>query len=285
MTFPQTQPVLAVTGGQDYWRLFTNLLSPGDLYESNVSGNAFVLGPQSDVAQVLITYFASQQSNRVEQALLSPDKPLVGRVDATNEAEHYPTGDLPGRILISTADTFDPNMPLGLVMGDATEYNPDDDLAIVNMPFIDLYQYFAPQGGPVPPRVDKTYYYQQYQDTPDAGTGAYFICIPYFGRRYAYLSAHNQDTGSVRTLKVFGVNFTATTQPTVVYMTKELFSSAFNDTDQIDKVVASGQDGSFDYLIIHISGGAVGAEPMPVKMIVSDDVVTGCCEAAAVPEV
>ena len=44
MSFPQPSSIAPIIGGKEFWRLKTQLLSAGDLYESEVSALGFAMG-------------------------------------------------------------------------------------------------------------------------------------------------------------------------------------------------------------------------------------------------
>src|SRR5690348_7452464 len=85
--------------GYDFFRLNTLLSCPGDIYESKQSGRAFMLGPESDIANVGVTYFDDQKTPTfVSQFVLTPQRPWSGRIDARNEVGYMPA-NRPGRLL------------------------------------------------------------------------------------------------------------------------------------------------------------------------------------------
>ena len=77
MTFPQTLSVDQLRDGQQFWRLFTEPESSGDIWESDVGALAFAIGADSDIARALITYYDLTETDRVNSLVVSANKPFI----------------------------------------------------------------------------------------------------------------------------------------------------------------------------------------------------------------
>ena len=201
MTFPQTTAIQAVQDGQEFWRLFTPLDSSGDIYESESSGRAFVMGSQSDVSQVGVTYFDFQAPDNSNCVTVSVDKPLIGRLDALGTKD-YQTGDR-ARILISTNDLIPPvgfRPPLA---------GGGDGVQIVT-PRLDLLQYLSAEPTFIAPRANRIHLFE---NLPSGGgaTVDWFL-VPFYGRRFAEITLKMLGivpivNGPALDVDVFGLNF------------------------------------------------------------------------------
>lgn len=198
MTFPQTTAVEASRNGQEVWRLFTPLVSSGDIYESELSCRAAVIGPDSDIARASITYYDVQNANQANTASVSVSKPYVGRLDAL-ASRTYPTGDR-ARLLISPVDLIPPPgfSPPSAGGGDRINIIP---------PSIDVLFYLGEVPQVISPRVNKTYLLEQLNIlTP---TDTVWFLLPFYGRRqvrttFKNLGILSQPAVDVR---VYGINF------------------------------------------------------------------------------
>jgi hypothetical protein len=180
--------------------LLTPLTSPGDIYESEQSGHALALGPQSDVANINVAYFDDQVPTFVNQTQIGPRRSFVGRIDARNTDTYAPT-NRPGRVFFWPADLYDPSYIPAFQGGG----QPDQVTFIT--PIIDVIQYFSPQPSLVPARNDKTF---RFTDVPFAiggeGQREGWLIVPYWGRQSAAIRCSNFTSAEVD-LKVRGVNY------------------------------------------------------------------------------
>lgn len=264
MSYPQSIASEAVLGGQSYWRLNTLLVSPGDIYESDVSALAFSVGPDSDISNVAINYFDPQAGvSSMNEFVVSPDRSMVGLVSARNEVP-YPlrlSGNRPGKILISSADVYDPSFQPASFAG--------GDRMVFEAPRLDVIQYFSAPPSLTPQRSDKNYFYKGFPVT-----NWNFIVIPFYGRKYAYFSIQNDDAVAAADWQVIGVNYSITTNPQQ-HIEKQLQAvTAVSATGGFDDlVVKASTDGVFDALCLGINYTPTGDLALAVKVRVSDDAV------------
>ncbi len=198
MSFPQTSPVEAMRNGQEFWRLLTPLVSSGDIYEAEVSSRALVIGSDSDIARVNITYYDVQNANIANNASVSVDKPFVGRLDAI-ASQPYQSGDR-ARLLISTLDLVPPT---GFRPPSAGEGDP---VSIVQ-PYIDLLFYLREQPGFIAPRSNKVHLLEQLPLF--TSTNPQWMLVPFYGRRFTEVTI--KSLGFVGQpaidVNVYGINF------------------------------------------------------------------------------
>ncbi len=258
MAFPQPNADKYCLNGYQYFRLFTPLASPGDIYESAQSCHACCVGPESDIANVVVQYFDDQVTNFVQQTTISPRRAFLGRIDARNEATYAPSGT-PGRIMFWAADLYDPNFkPTGFTVG-------VDHMQFI-VPQMDIIQYFKPTDA-APQRIDKQYLFQNYS------VGITYIVVPFYGRKYCYAEITNRTPVTPATIKIIGVNYAITDdsstgltvpyhQETILQATASLATGA-----QLTKIITATANGTFDALVFGVSADG----PAPLKIVTSDD--------------
>lgn len=193
MSFPQTTSVNAIRGGLEIWRLFTEIESSGDIYEADTSARALVIGPDSDVGRVMVTYFDEQAPASANSATLSVTKPWVGRLDAF-PARNYASGDA-ARLLFSLPDLMPPPFftPSGA-----------EPFELIQ-PTLDLLFYIAEEPGFIAPRSDKVFLFEQLQ----AIAFASWYLVPFYGRRSAKFTFKSLGLAAqpAVTVNIYGFNF------------------------------------------------------------------------------
>jgi hypothetical protein len=256
MSFPQPNSEAYVTGGEDCFRLRTALSSPGDMYESLVSGLGMALGPESDIANVNVAYFDAQAPNFMQFTQVSPSRSFVGRIDANNTGKYAPA-QRPGRVLIWPGDLYDPNyQPRGFGVNDAIQFIS---------PVLDVVQYFSTPGTLTPARTDKEYQFQNY-----LLVGTLFIVVPYYGRKYCYVQFTNRNSTDPNTFGIRGVNYAITNdgsanpyhQETTIRAAAAVAAGA-----SVTVRVTAGSTGMFDALVFSVNNNG----PAPLRIVVSDE--------------
>lgn len=259
MSYPQPNADQYMLSGSGFFRLNTLLSSPGDIYESPQSAHALCLGPQSDIANVNIAYFDPNVPGFMNFTAIAPRRAFIGQVYARNDAKYAPA-QRPGRILFWSDDIFDPNFrPRSFVaLTDTIEF-----LA----PRLDVMEYFSPQElGPC--RTDRSFVFQDYP--VGLGGGTFFLVLPYYGRKYAYIEFTNRNTVTANTLGIIGVNYAITQDDTPNPYTQETViraPAAVAPGAQITKIVTAGTAGMFDALVFTFTDNG----PAPLRVIVSDE--------------
>jgi hypothetical protein len=108
--------VQAVLRSQEFFRLKQTLVSQGDIFELAEGTKAIYIGPDSDVAEVQITYYNPDAPLGLETAIVAVNGPLVGRIDALN-ATPVPSTGQPARILANANDIVNNNSLVNLLPG------------------------------------------------------------------------------------------------------------------------------------------------------------------------
>ncbi len=180
MSYPQQDADQAVVKGADLFRLNTLLASPGDIYESSQGALAMALGPDSDIAEVNISYYDAQQPLGINNVVLSTTRSMVGKIDVNNTPAAYLPANRPGKILIAPANLWNPDFLPG-------EFDETHDTQILETPRLDVIQYFHDQPSLVPQRRDKTYTFQSVAVPAFAAARAY-VTVPFYGRKYANIT-------------------------------------------------------------------------------------------------
>jgi hypothetical protein len=197
---------LAVIGGQQFFRLNQTLESGGDIFEIDSGVKALAIGSESDVADLLVTFFDKQQPNtNIDQVIISPASPFIGRLDALL-ATQIPSSMTPARLQVTVRDlvnnTYFPRT------FDNEGLQRDLFMARVS-PRIDLLAYlsdpaFLPAG-----RADRQHFFPYVQTSPSTGVG--WVILPFYGRRYAHANFMNLHATVTYTVTLFGVCLSAGT--------------------------------------------------------------------------
>lgn len=251
MTYPQPSSVGALVGGQQFFRLFTELESAGDIYESEVSALGFSMGPDSDLANVRISYFDSITDTGVGNLVLSPDRNFVGRVDARPADKYIKSVTRKGRILISPIDTYAPDIFAAL-------FDPQQ-LAVIR-PKLDVLQYFGTLPSVIPQRSDRTFKFTSLKAAGDPSTGTTAVAFPSYGRKSGFLSFFNR-TGTPFTVTLTGVNFSLSAISNNPYGTfEELYTHEMGTIDSEQFQFKASQHGIWDYFYLSIGPANAGAD-------------------------
>jgi hypothetical protein len=262
MSYPQSTSSDAVLKGQTFWRLNTKLGSPGDIYESVSSALGFALGPDSDIANVQVTYLDDlANAAQMNTLTVSTDRSFVGLVNARNDTT-YPLSvvpNRPGRILISSLDIYDPSYrPTGFV--------PADDSIDFQPPILDFVQYFNDPPSLMPQRSDKQFLFKAW-----VNTGVNWLVLPFYGRKYAYLQIENHDAVAAATWQVLGVSYSITPDPDK-HLEKTLQAPvAIAAGAEDDLVIRAATSGVFDAIVIGIDYSALTSFELPLRITISDD--------------
>ncbi len=273
MSYPQPDADRYLLGGSKFFRLQTPLTSPGDIYESQQSGFAFALGPESDVSRVNIAYFDDQMGpSFVNTVAISNRRAFVGEVNARNDAMYSPS-NRPGRVLIWPADAYDPSyIPSGFVPGSQT-------VTFIS-PVLDVIEYFQPQQSLLPQRNDKTYRFQQ---IPNSNGSSGWIVIPYWGRRSATIRLSSFTVAVNVQIEVRGVDYIVTDSTSAAERTLlgavavppgghiDLFIKASSPSTFPPAPAVPTANGTFDALSILLQIGPPAADgPVSLEVTVSD---------------
>lgn len=226
MSYPQLAQASAETlEGQDYFRLFTEIQSSGDIYEMDTSAQAFVIGPQSDIARARVTYFDPSNPAQASSFVVSVDSPFIGRVDSIASTK-YPNGTS-AKILITPEDIINNSfVPSGI--GQA-------DIRALVKPKLDLLGYLAPPFSFPPKRADFTKSgICVINDDGGHVSGTSYLTLPYYRRRFASLKFLNLTAGQI-TVSAIG------------YVWLPALASRYIDTQLLAASnIAAGADGSFN---------------------------------------
>lgn len=265
MTYPQPSSEKPVLLGQDHFRLTTVLASPGDMYESEVSALAFAVGPDSDFSEYQLTYFNPDRATSVAQAIISPDRDLVARIDARNDVVYPGPPGSPrrkGRILINPVEIWDARFrPLG--------FGADDKIAF-EIPLLDVLQYFTSAPSVTPQRSDKIFRYQ-YMQVPNDPTKSTWLVIPCFGRKSGFFTFINKAAIVTTTVRVLGVKASISGAPGIVgTFQQQLMAPVALLSDQSTTYkFLSSVDGLWDMFAIQFQNYSGAAIPTTVTL--SDD--------------
>jgi hypothetical protein len=262
VSYPQPSSNQYLTGGYPFFRLNTPLVSPGDIYETEVGACAFALGPESDVSRAKIFYLDDQaQPTLMNQVDISSDRLLVGKIYARLDAQYLPA-KRKGRIFLAADDLYDPAWrPVG--------FDVEDDRIDFVSPNFDVLQYFSEVPSLAPQRADRRYYFQDFATFG----GTQYLVLPFYGRRYACITARNANATDNGDFGVVGLDFAITddtdpTQAAHYHQTTELLAptTLAPAGGQTQLIVTAGKQGMFDVLVLSIT-----KSPMVIHAIFSDD--------------
>jgi hypothetical protein len=245
MTYPQLIASQEVIEGQSFWRLFTELQSSGDIYEVDVSALAFVIGPQSDIARVRVTYYDLTTPSKSSSFVVSLGDPFSGRIDALASVR-YPN-NVPARTLISPEDIINRTLT-------PTGFNILEDNLLSIKTRIDVLAYLTPPSFVPAMRADFTT--RGVLPVPASvgiGDASSWLSIPYYKRRGAMLRFRNTDAAAY-TINVVGVSYMANAAFAFEEPIATGVALAGNSSALIQ--VRSNPDGLYDKLIIEVKGPA-----------------------------
>lgn len=264
--YPQPSADQYVTDGYSFFRLKTPLVSAGDMYESTQGGYAIAIGPQSDIASVSVAYYDTQAialqgvETFLTTALVTPENAFVGKVDSHSEQSIlYMPAKRPGRILIWPNDLYDPNYrPSG--------FNPVQDHLILEVPLLDVVQYFSPQASVSSTRADKTFFYQSLP----FGLDDVYVLVPCYGRNYMFCEFDlGAGSGGDIDYSISGLSFNvSTTGPSIT--TLQASATQVAGTAPKINTFTSATEGRFDYLQFQFSPVSGSGFVTTLKVILSD---------------
>jgi len=272
MTYPQPRTDVQVADGAAQWRLYTKVTQQGEIYEIDSSSSAIALGPDSDFANVNLTYLDESLTDvgLVGSIHVSPGYPFAGNLTPRLDTS-YPLSSGPpprlGRVLAWLLDNYnDIYQPAGKTA---------NDTFFRVQPYLDLigWQKYPPT---LPSkRSDKTILFQDHVAANGLGAaGSVFYLVPCFGRKFLQTILLNKSGGNV-TYEVRGVNFTTSGTVGAVGTNIEtsLVASApvANNASNV-KVVDASALGMFDALVIGVgSATGVAITGAPLRIYMSDD--------------
>lgn len=271
MSYPQPDADQYAVKGYQLFRLNTLLASPGDIYQSKQSGHALALGPDSDIANVNVAYFDDQVPTFMQRTSISPARAFTGRMDARNDAAYSPSGR-PGVIMLWSDDIYDPSYrPVNIPEPGGGSFIPAVDTIEFVTPRLDVIEYFQKPSSLGPGRRDKEYAFQTFQ-SPHGGAGRYaFLVIPFYGRKYASVSAASL-TGTL--IFMLGVNFLITQDeqvfPPPTHLETALIPFTTLTSTPLTTIITASQNGTYDALVLGYLPGATPTFNAPTRILVSD---------------
>lgn len=246
----------------DFLRIHQYSTSAGDIWESKVGANAFMIGSLSDFSAYRVVYFdAAIPTTFLNSISLTPDSPFIGTLQARNDKTgSYMPGNRPGRILLYPEQQFDKNyLPADYGVGSTI---------LFEYPVVDLIQFFSAPSQIATSRADKTFFYQQ---VPFGAADA-FLLVPCYGRRFMSCRFTNR-TGGDMDITVDGIqwtlgDFSAGETATVTEIDT---ISALHDGDNDVVVIDTDVTGVFDYLqITYHPASAPSSSDIPTEIFVTD---------------
>ncbi|MDX1421488.1 MAG: hypothetical protein R3322_00020 [Kiloniellales bacterium] len=249
----------------------TLIETSGDLYTADSSLRAIALGPNSDVAQVQLTYIDANNRLRSGSIILDARKALVGRLDALL-TQQYSSGQR-GQLFITLLDWMP---PAGFQPND---FLANDFLSMIT-PRLDLLGYLKEQPTYISARADAVWEFDTVQNAPGAPAPQTWYGVPAYGRRtldVGFKLIDNDLAMPDADITVFGINFTST------------YEADFTDTgyqqeqlaQQLTIVPGDGVDfhleaeaGGWDYYLFRVNGSAGAAFPLAQPNAISLKITT-----------
>lgn len=188
MALQNAQSSQSVIDGKEFFRIKQELQSSGDIFELDTSSNAIYVGPDSDIAEMCVTYFDKRQPTGLATARISPGAPLVFRVDASN-AQTVPSTGQKARILISPADLIDNEYTTPAIV------QPEEYIRI--KPKIDVVSALVREATLPSERSDTTFRTSSIKIGPGtSGADAKVIVFPAYSRRQITCTVSSPSIGA-----------------------------------------------------------------------------------------
>lgn len=164
----------AVREQEEFYRLYTPVTSPGDIWEVDVSARAIYVGPQSDIAEVNVQYADNQAPLGARNAIVSVNGPWPTRLDV-DLTQRVSSTNQPQRLLISPVDIVD-------LAYQRPTAGPAPSRRFNVPPYLDLMFALNPPQAIPQVRADRTIRFPQvpYGQGAAASTD---VVIPIYGRR------------------------------------------------------------------------------------------------------
>jgi hypothetical protein len=263
---------LSVIGGQEFYRLKQELQSGGDIFEIDSSVKALALGPQSDVADLLVTFFDAQSNVQIGQTIISAKVPFIGRVDARLATE-IPSAGTVGRIQVSVRDLV-PSWPTtGVLPSGVIRAAGATDFVAANIkPVIDLLAYLSNPPALPPARSGRSYFFPFI--ATGAGAAAWYL-LPYYGRTYGHLNFVNvhQAAAIAYTVNVYGISLSAGTDFTsgITKQGETLLGTLTVNQDETGNLIWGLCEGMYDYIAVQVASSGLFDPDTTMRVTVMDE--------------
>jgi len=268
MSYPQPDADLSLLKGLSFFRLNTQLTSPGDIYESPQSARAFAVGPDSDISKIGVVYYDPTQTTQMNKFRLGPERAMSSLFSAQNVEPYMPVynpanpeNSHPGKILIYSDDAYDPTY--------RPQFSDPADTVIITPPRLDVFSFFAPPAPSVQSsRVDKVF---DFPTVPRVNGTNTWLVIPFYGRKWGQVTAIG-ETGDPTTIAVLGISYMLSALgpgfATGRAFETELFpATSIDEVNATNVIVTAGNQGCFDALVIYVEGDTeVGIPRLRVTM-------------------
>lgn len=247
--FPQTKASTRVQRSQDFWRLQTDVLHHGEVYEIDTSAKVFAIGPESDVPRVQLAYFDPQQQGQVSLATVSIEQPFIGRLDALL-GETFPAGRVPGQILATPDILLNPN-------------HRSRGITTINeswiLPRFDLLGYIREPNHLPTKRSDFVHRGNLWVREPDSGgTAEHTILVPWYGRRFFEITFQAFDPQQpTENVEILGATFTRLKdgQLSEEQIIAPAVMNVGTGTGELTRhTVKASNDGRHDYIVVRVTG-------------------------------
>lgn len=281
MSYPQTQATEAVLRAQDYWRLYTQVITSGDIYELDTSVRAIAIGPNSDLHSVRVYYYdPSNNPVQANELVVGVGSPFVGRLDSLLDQQYPMTNGIyqvaglplygspsPARAFVVPNDIVHDNwLPVLYPIDPA-------DIVAFERPRLDLLAYLVDP--PVLPnkRAERRVRSLVPVNDRGAGWGATYFKIPHYRRKR--LEVRLVSNASQYDVRVVGVTLSvqggAANTETLIEdfpivnvpgtTTSKVYRSMSNVVDG-----ATLDIGYFDYIYVVLFGDAAHAPTQLVEL-------------------
>ena len=277
----QRQASQAVLNGQEFFRLFQELESGGDIFEIDTGTKALCVGPQSDLANYAVNFFDFQAPDNIDEVNVSIFNPVIGRLDALL-ATKYPTASgLPALILLTPRDLVDNGwLPSDFVVP-VPPFFVGDRIAVRVIPRVDIFSYLSNPAALAPQRDDRLHQFPF--TTTLASPQRFYYILPYYGRRYGEFSFANLSGGGASqtyTIIVTGINLMPGIQDAVSDTpgaSKSIETTLFGGPivvppgSRSNLVIKASDEGMFDLISISLTNDMGLADTNSVMQFLTSD--------------
>ena len=261
-----------VTNNEDFFRLFQEVQSSGDIFEVDSGMLQWCVGPNSDLSAYDLFYYDQQlDPDRLNVLEVSVGNPFVARINSLLDRQ-YPTVGNPAQLLVATRDLVDPDF----LPRDYDPVGPPPDLIARFAPRIDLIGMLGTPTGIAPIRANRVF---NLNGVISGVAANLWMVFPYYGRRQATVSVTNLSIAPAAVTVNFdligvrlGIGATTAAVPQQRHTEIPLTGTPVIVPSQTDRQITTkaSDDGQFDLLVVRFADPGLATDRVFMDVTMSD---------------